>query len=185
MIETSLIKVLGFHFDSLLTWEPQISDVMGCARQQAGQLYCCRSLLTQDDMCTVHKSWICPTLEYGNILYSGTATTHLCHLHALQSRIEQTCSFIFQPLSHCQEAAIVRLVYRLLAAEGHGNLLTYCPQFCGDQTHRWSLCLHSWDSAGHLRFIDPCNFKTLDRLKYSWLATAPIIWSRLPADIIL
>ena len=51
-------------------------------------------------MCTVYKSWIRPTLEYGNILYSGAATTHLRCLDALQSRIERTCSFIFQPLSH-------------------------------------------------------------------------------------
>ena len=88
MIETSSIKVLGFHFDFLLTWELQISDVLGCARQRAGQLYHCCSLLTQQDMCTVYKSWIHPTLEYGNILYSGAATTHLCHFNDLQSRIE-------------------------------------------------------------------------------------------------
>ena len=88
ILETSSIKVLGFHFDSLLTWEPQISDILGCARRGAGQLYCCCSLLTQNNMCTVYKSWIRPTLVYGNILYSGAATTHLHHLDALQSRIE-------------------------------------------------------------------------------------------------
>ena len=76
---------MGFHFDALLTWKPQISDILGCARQRAGQLYRCRSLLTQQDMCTVYKSWIRLTLEYGNILYSGAATTHLCRLNALQS----------------------------------------------------------------------------------------------------
>ena len=85
--ETSSIKVLGFHFDSLLTWKLHISDILGCARQRAGQLYHCRSLLIQQDMCTVYKS-ICPTLEYGNILYSGASTTHLCCLDALQSRIK-------------------------------------------------------------------------------------------------
>ena len=85
--ETNSIKVLGFYFDSLLTWKPQISDILGRVRQQAGQLYHCHSLLTQQDMCTVYKSWIRPTLEYGNILYSGAATTHLCHLDALQSQI--------------------------------------------------------------------------------------------------
>ena len=30
------------------------------------------------------------------------------------------------------------LVCHLLAGESHGSLLTYCPQFCGNQTHRWS-----------------------------------------------
>ena len=88
--ETSSVKIFGFHSDSLLTWEPQISDILVCARQWAG-------LLTQQDMCTVYKSWIHPTLDYGNILYSGAATIHLHHLNTLQSR---TCSFIFQLLSH-------------------------------------------------------------------------------------
>ena len=77
------------------------------------------------------------------------------------------------------------LVCFLLAGEGHGNLLTYCPQFCGNHTHRWSHRLHSWDPVGHLRFINPCNFKTQDRLKRSWLVIAPAIWNRLPTGIIL
>ena len=59
------------------------------------------------------------------------------------------------------------------------------PQFCGNQTHRRSHRLHSWDPAGYLRLIDSCNFKILDILKRSWLATAPAIWNRLPADLIL
>ena len=72
-------------------------------------------------MCAIYKSWICPTLEYGNILYSGAASTHLHRLDDLQSRIEQSCSFVFQPLSHRRNAAIMRLVCYLLAEEGRGN----------------------------------------------------------------
>ena len=30
-----------------------------------------------------------------------------------------------------------------------------------------------------------CNFKTLDRFKLSWLATAADIWNGLPANLIL
>ena len=43
----------------------------------------------------------------------------------------------------------------------------------------------SWDPAEHLRFVNPCNFRTLDRFKRSWLATAADIWNGLPADLIL
>ena len=53
--ESSSIKVLGFKFDSLLTWEPQIIDILSHARQRAGQLYRCRSFLTKQDMCTIYK----------------------------------------------------------------------------------------------------------------------------------
>jgi len=33
--------------------------------------------------------------------------------------------------------------------------------------------------------VNLCNFKTLDRFKRSWLATATDIWNGLPADMIL
>ena len=78
--EVNSIKVLGFTFDSLLTWEPHITDILSHARQRAGQLYRCRSLLTNQDMTNIYKSWIRPMLEYGNILYSGAAATHLNRL---------------------------------------------------------------------------------------------------------
>ena len=48
--EVNSIKVFGFTFDSLLTCEPHITDILSHARQRAGQLYCCRSLLTNQDM---------------------------------------------------------------------------------------------------------------------------------------
>ena len=73
----------------------------------------------------------------------------------------------------------------LLAGEGRGNLQTYCPQFCGNQTHRRSHHLCSLDPDEYLYFANPCNFKTLDRFKHSWLATAADIWNGLPADVIL
>ena len=77
------------------------------------------------------------------------------------------------------------LVCHLLAGEGRGNLPTYCPQLRGNPTYRRSNRLHSWDPAEHLRFVNPCNFKTLDRFKHSWLATAVDIWNDLPAKVIL
>ena len=77
------------------------------------------------------------------------------------------------------------LVCRLLAGEGRGTLQTYCPQFSDNQTHRRSHRLHFWDPAEHLRLVNPCNFRTLDRFKRSWLVTATDIWNGLPADIVL
>ena len=48
--ETNSINVLGFTFDSSLTWEPRISDMLGRAKQRADQLYCCCSLLSEQDI---------------------------------------------------------------------------------------------------------------------------------------
>ena len=91
----------------------------------------------------------------------------------------------FQPLSHCQNTAIMGLVCHLLAGEGLGNLQTYYPQFCGNQTFHRSHRPFSWDPAEHLHFVNPCNFRALDKFKRGWLSTAANIWNGLPADLIL
>ena len=56
--EVNSIKVLGFTFDSLLTWEPHITDILSRARQRAGQLYRCRSLLTNQDMTNINLGFV-------------------------------------------------------------------------------------------------------------------------------
>ena len=90
-------------------------------KQKVSQLYRCRSLLTSQDLCLMYKSWIRPTLEYGNILYSGAALSHLQRLDNLQAQIEHTCCSTFQPLLHRHNAAIIGFVCRLLAGEGGGT----------------------------------------------------------------
>ena len=77
------------------------------------------------------------------------------------------------------------LVCHLLAREGHGILQTCCPQLHGNQTLHRSHRLYSWDPTEHLHFVNPCNFRTLDKFKHSWLAIAAGIWNELSADVIL
>ena len=60
-------------------------DPVSHARQRVGQLYRCRSILTNQDMTNTYKTWIRPILEYVSILYSGAAATHLNCLDYLQS----------------------------------------------------------------------------------------------------
>ena len=149
------------------------------------RLYRCRSLLTSQDISLIYRSWIHPVLEYGNILYTGAASGHLQRLDHLQNRIQQTCCSTFQSLSHRRNAAIIGLICRLLNGEGRGNLQDYCPRFCHVDSHRQSSRLHTWDSAAHLCFIDPCDFKTLDRFRRSWQVVAVQLWNSLPPNLLL
>ena len=154
--------------------------------RESSQLYCYHSLLTSQDLCLMYTSWIHPILEYGNILYCGAALSHLRRLDNLQTRIERTCCSTFQSLLHCCNVAIIGFICCLLAGVGQGNLQNFCPTFCGtDDICRWSSRLHSWDPADHLRFIDPCNFRTLDRFRGTWQVPAGHLWNTLPADILL
>ena len=119
-------------------------------------------------------------------MYSGVALGHLQRLNNLQTQIERTCCLTFPPLLHRRNAAIIGLVCRLLAGEGRGNLHYFCPLFRGtDDTCHRSSHLHAWDPADHLRFIDPCNFRTLNRFRRSWEVSAVYLWNSLPADILL
>ena len=132
-----------------------------------GQLYRCRSLLGSQGIATAYKSWIHPMLEYGSILYSEAALTHLNRLDSFQARVENMCGFTFPPLTNSRNASILGLTCRFLAGEGQGNLQTFCPKFKSSSS-RTSNCLHSYDPASHLRLQNPCNFCTLDRFHQSW-----------------
>ena len=114
----------------------------------------------QSKMCVLYANL--GFIQYGNIIYSGAANAQLCQLDDLQSRIKQTCSFVFQLIFQHQHVAIMGLVCCLLAGEGRGNFPTYCPQLWDNSTHCRSHRLHFCDPAGHLCFVNPCNFRTLE-----------------------
>ena len=91
-----------------------------------------------------------------------------------------------QSLLHRCNASIIGLVCRLLAGEGRGNLQNYCPLFRDvDNTHHQSTHLHAWDPTLHLRFIDPTDFRTLDRFRHSWQVVAVHLWNNLLPDLLL
>ena len=70
--------------------------------------------------------------------------------------------------------------------EGRGNLHYFYPLFREtDDTHCRSSRLHAGILQKNLRFIDPCNFQSLDRFRYSWQVLAVYLWNSLPADILL
>jgi len=149
-----------------------------------GQLYRCRSLLGSQGIATAYKSWIRPMLEYGSILYSGAALTHLNCLNSFQARVKNMCGFTFPPLTNCHNASILGLTCHLLAGEGRGNLQSFCPKFksCSLRT---SSQLHSFNPASHLRFQNPCNFHTLDHFHRNWQAAVVTLWDSIPASTLL
>ena len=123
------VKILGFIFDSCLTWQKHIDNVLNCGRQSLGQLYCCRSLFGSQGIATLYKFWIRPVLEYGSVLYSGAAPTHLNHLDRFQAHVENMCGFTFPSLTDRCKDSILGLTCRLLAGEGRSNLQSFCPKF--------------------------------------------------------
>ena len=125
-----------------------------------------------------------PSLEYGAILYSGAAQFHLAHLDSFQAHVENMCGVSFPPLIVRRNASILGLTCRLLADEGRGNLLTFCPKFKSSSS-RTSNHLHSYDPASHLRFQNPCSFCRLDCCHRGWQAMIVILWDSIPVHLLL
>ena len=61
-------------------------------------------------------------LEYGSILYSSAALSHVSRFDSLLSRIENMCGFTFPYLTDRHNASILGFTCRLLVGEGRGNL---------------------------------------------------------------
>ena len=110
-------NVLGFTFDSTLTWRDHIAKVLSHGKQRLGQLYRCHNFFSSYNLSILYKSWIRPAMEYGCVLYWGAAPTYL-HLDTLQTRIEHVSFSTFPSLYNRRSAAILGLVCRLLAGEG-------------------------------------------------------------------
>ena len=118
--------------------------------------------------------WIRLTLECG-ILYLGAANAHLHCLDDLQFRIESHAHLFFPSLKCCC----------LLVGEGCGILQTYCPQFCGNQSHCRSHHLYCWNPTEHLCSVNPPIISEhWTDSKHSWLAiaTAADIWNGVLAS---
>ena len=168
--EVTSVKVFGFTFNSLFTWQTHIDSVLKRGRQCLGQLYYCHSFFECQDISLLYKSWIRHMLEYGSILYPGAASSHVNRLESFQSQIESMCGSTFSSLIDQRHAYILGFTCRLIDGEGRGNLQTFCPTF-KTTSNRLSHRLHSFDPAFHLHLVSPCNFRTLDCFGQSWQVT--------------
>ena len=92
-------------------------------------------------------------LEYGPVLYSGAALTHLNHLDRFQVHVENMCGFTFPSLMDRRNASILSLTCRLPAGKGCGNLQSFCPKLKSISL-RTSHRLHGFDPASHLHLQD-------------------------------
>ena len=77
----------------------------------------------------INPGLIRPVLEYGSVLYSGAALTHLNRLNRSQARVENMCGFTFPHLTNHRNASILGLTCRLLAGEGRSSVQSFCRKF--------------------------------------------------------
>jgi hypothetical protein len=90
--EVQTHKHLGLTFNSTLTWNDHIDKLVTKAAQCVGLLRrICREV-PRECLEILYKSMIRPLLEYGDVIYDGTAETHTKRLESVQRQAAITCT---------------------------------------------------------------------------------------------
>ena len=118
--------------------------ILNHGKQMFKQLYHCCSFLSSQDLCVMYKSWIHPTLEHGNALYSEAVLSHMQYLNNLQTQIECTCSSASQSLRMSITIILQSLYWFAISLLGSNEgIYNYCTVFQGTDGYHWSICLHA------------------------------------------
>jgi hypothetical protein len=93
-------KHLGLTFNNTLTWTDHIDKLVTKAAQCVGLLRrICREV-PRECLETLYKSMIRPLLEYGNIIYDGSADMHTKRLENVQRQAAITCTGAYKHTKH-------------------------------------------------------------------------------------
>ena len=117
-----------------------------------------------------NSSWICPTLEYGNI---WEVLPHICIILMISNPGLREHVVLSSSLSSIAEKLLLYIwdmFVVCLAGKGRGTsiLIALHSVVLGHFTVGPIYSLHNcMGSAEHLQFDNPCNFKTLMKLQYS------------------
>jgi hypothetical protein len=123
-----VLLLVGFLFDSKLTWEPMVKRVSSKARRALGAVRGIRKLVSSSDFVVLYKAFVRSVLEYGMLGYIAAAPSHLAKMDRIQESAERVCGVEFPPLSGRRDAAAFGLLCKLLDGECIGQLQDLCPK---------------------------------------------------------
>ena len=173
--ESKVLSILGFHFDSHLTWGYMIDTTVQRCRQRLGCLRRVSEYLGTEGLSLAYRAFVCPVAEYGGILLLGASATQLAKLDCMQQFAEQLCSSSFVPLSRRRHAAALGLLCKLLDGTCREHLHMFCPAFLS------SVSLPRRSQRLNLPrpylLINPITAASLDLLRRSFLGCIADIWN--------
>ena len=90
-MSTTVLSILGFHFDSRLTWSYMIDFLsMMSADRGLGCLQQVSEYLGSEGLILAYRAFVCPVAENGSVLMIGASATQLSKLDHMQHLIEST-----------------------------------------------------------------------------------------------
>ena len=127
--DSKVLSILGFHFDSWLTWSYMTDSSVRYCRQRLGCLRRVSEYLGPEGLILAYRAFVRPVAEYGSVLMMGASATQLSKLDHMQHLAEQLCSTQFIPLERRRHAAAIGLLCKLLDGTCREYLQRFCPPF--------------------------------------------------------
>ena len=151
------------------------------ARQRIGALSRVRHLLNSENLKMIYTMFIRSIMEYQSTAWVGTAQSHLDKLDRIQRRAEMIGSFTVEPLQARRDAAAMSFALKLLDGGARGELKNFIPRLIEPMR----LCKkRTRQSLEGIQIESKVRPKSLDVYRRGFQGVLPIIWSRIPMDII-
>ena len=124
----SELKLVGYIYDSALTWGPMIQSLVLKARKRIGAVKHLNRFLNSENMKLVYEMFIRSVMEYGSVAYMGAKPVHLDKLEKVQRIAQRIGNFECDSLSLRREAAAITTTLKLLSGKAHGKLQLLVPE---------------------------------------------------------
>jgi hypothetical protein len=146
--EVQTHKHLGLTFNETLTWNDHIEKLAIKAAQCVGLLKRISRDVPRECLETLYKSMVRPLLEYGSVIYDGSAECHLQRLENVQRQAALTCTGAYKhtkhenllnelgwpPLSNRRKQQRLNTMFKIQKGLAPPYLTDMCPPLTKDRT---------------------------------------------------
>jgi hypothetical protein len=148
--EVTSHKHIGLTINQTLTWSDHISQVVHKASKCIGLLQRISRDVPRQCLETLYKSMILPIMEYGDIIYDGSADLHLKRLEGIQRKAALSCTGAYRHTNH--ERLLEELGWPTLSARR--------------KSHRLNVMFKIQNGLTPLYLKEACPPLTRDRTNY-------------------
>ena len=143
-----------------------------------------KRFLSSENMCTMYIMFVRSIMEYGSVLFSCAASTHLAKLDNIQAAAERMGGFQVDSLKLRREAAGVSLALKMLDGDCRAGLYSFAPTL----TSSLSCHSHKTKRASALSGIQVVPLvlsdRPLDLFRDGFLGSLPGLWAKLPQSLL-
>ena len=123
------MRLVGFWFDSKLTFGGMVKRLAKKARSRVGALRRLKPMLNPENLKTMYTSFVRSVMKFGSLAYMSAADSHLERLDRIQESVSSFCGFEIESLESRREAAAIAMAFKMLDGKARGDLNLFKPEF--------------------------------------------------------